>query len=876
MRGPHLTSVGDPLQRWQRVDKSSAGRATFAAMFWNRLASFALRQRLWILLVLGVVTAFMASRIPDIRMQYVFGGLLPENDPTHIAYERFQERFGSEGNVMLIGVATEALREPAGLQAWHDLAHAIGQTEIQVDTTDDGRDNAVVLPLIDSIFSLTHAHRLERDTVQERFQFVPVIPAGRMVPGGQVDAAFVDSVHAAIAALPFYDGLLVSEDGEATLLMVFIDPTLFNSERRGTVVEDVTALADRWSEENGIPIHLSGLPFIRIEMTNKVKGEIGWFISAALLVTALLLWLFFRNALVMGVSLLVVLVGVIWSLGTMALFDFPLTLLMSLIPPLMIVIGVPNCIYLINKYHAEYKRHGNKAMALQRMVVKVGNATLLTNLTTAFGFATFIFTHSDVLRNFGVVASLNVVAVFFISLAVIPALFSLLPPPKAKHTRHLDRKWMFTVVSKWVHLVQHHRPKVYLGALIIGIFSVIGILQMKTTGNIVDDLPDQDRVIRDLRWVEQHFHGVMPFEILVDTQREKGATSPAFLAKVEDFQALLGTYPEFSRSISAADATKFGVQAFYGGDPERYRLPTRNERSFMANYFRGSAAVASEDAGAGSVASSFFDSTRQVTRITAQMADIGTLEMRRLLEDLRPRADSIFPPEDYQVTYTGTSVVFLEGTSYMVGNLGISILLAVLVIALVMALLFHSARMVLIALVPNIFPLLFTAGIMGWTGIPIKPSTILVFSIALGISVDDTIHFLAKYRQELNLKSWNIGKAVIVALRETGVSMMYTSIVLFCGFLMFAMSEFEGTRALGFLVSVTLCMAMFTNLLLLPSLLLSFERALTTRSFREPFFDILDEEEDIELQGLEVRPGLAPGRGEEQHEDLLRKRGQGG
>jgi hypothetical protein len=433
---------------------------------------------------------------------------------------------------------------------------------------------------------------------------------------------------------------------------------------------------------------------------------------------------------------------------------------------------------------------------------------------------------------------------------------------------------MVGVVSRLISAVQYHRAKIYLGALFVFLLSVVGILQMKTTGNIVDDLPTEDRVIRDLRWVESHFHGVMPFEILVDTRKEKGATSPAFLSKVEDFQSLLQEYPEFSRSISAADAAKFGVQAFYGGDPERYRLPSRNERSFMASYFRGTAESADSAQGATRVSSGFFDSTRQVTRITAQMADIGTLEMRRLLDDLRPRADSIFPPEEYDVTYTGTSVVFLEGTSYMVGNLGISILLAVVVIALVMALLFHSARMVLIALVPNIFPLLFTAGIMGWTGIPIKPSTILVFSIALGISVDDTIHFLAKYRQELNVKSWNIGRSVVIALRETGVSMMYTSIVLFCGFLMFAMSEFEGTRALGLLISITLGMAMFTNLLILPSLLMSFEKALTTRSFREPFFDILDEEEDIELEGLEVRPGLAPGKGDEQHEDLIRRRGE--
>jgi predicted RND superfamily exporter protein len=690
--------------------------------------------------------------------------------------------------------------------------------------------------------------------------------------GGTVDQALADSITAELHNLPFYEGFLYTDRGDATLMMVFLDSKLFNSAKRGTVVEDLTALADAWSEKHGIELHYSGLPFIRTEMTNKVKGEIGYFIGAALLVTALLLFLFFRNPTVMGVSLVVVAMGVVWSLGTMVLFDYPITLLMSLIPPLMIVIGVPNCIYLVNKYHAEFKRHGNKAMALQRMIIKVGNATLLTNFTTALGFATFIFTHSDVLKNFGVVAALNIMAVFLISIIIIPALMTWLPPPREKHTRHLDRKWMFAFVNRLVSIVQTRRNPVYLGAGAVLLFSLGGIVQMQTTGNIVDDLPDSDRVIRDLKWMESRFHGVMPFEILVDAGRPNGATGDATLRRIERLQGVLAEYPEFSRSLSAVEVTKFAVQAFYGGMPERYRLPTRQERSFIGPWMRGSAAAAEESAAANGVAGNFFDSTKAVTRVSTQMADIGTLEMAALMEELRPRLDSIFPPEDFRLTLTGTSVVFLEGTTYMVRNLGISIALAICVIAAMMALLFRSARMVVIALLPNLFPLLFTAGVMGWAGIPIKPSTILVFSIAFGISVDDTIHFLAKYRQELNLKKWNIKQAVILALKETGVSMMYTSIVLFFGFLMFAMSEFDGTRSLGLLVSITLGVAMFTNLLLLPSLLLAFEKALTTKSFREPFFSILDEEEDIELEELSVRQGLAPGRGEEQHEGLRRHR----
>ncbi len=840
---------------------------------WNKVAGVLIRQRLLWLLVLGIGTMYIGSNIPNIRLQYQFGGLLPATDSTAIAYEEFKSVFGTEGNVMVIGSELSPLQSAKALSAWDGLAHSIRTMEVVRDTTDDGKDNPVLVSLVDSVFCMTAAFDVVRDTADRRFLLRPLLPDSVWHNGLTDEAA--SAFFERLFELPFYEGLLYNEERDATLMTVFMNPELFDSERRGTIVEDVTAIADEWSEDHGVPLYLSGLPFIRVEMTNKVKQEIGYFIGAAFAVTAFLLFLFFRNLIVMGVSMIVVGIGVIWAVGSTALFGYELNLMTSLIPPLMIVIGVPNCIYLVNKYHAEYKRHGNKAMALQRMIVKVGNATLLTNFTTALGFATFIFTRSEVLKQFGVITTLNILGMFVISIIVIPALMAGLPAPKTAHTRHLDRRWMFTVVNKLVHFVEGQRTKVYVGAALVLLFSFTGIVQMQTTGNIVDDIPDHDRVIQDLQWVEAEFGGSMPFEIMVDTRRPGGATTTNSLKHLDRLQNVLKEYPEFSRSVSAADATKFAFQAFKNGHPRNYRLPrTGMERTQFGPWLRGSATAAEGSKMAEGVTGNFFDSTRAVTRISVQMADVGTLEMRELLNEVRPRVDSIFPPEKYGLIMTGTSVAFLEGTTYMVTNLGISIALAICVIALIMASLFKSTRMVAIALVPNLFPLLFTAGVMGWFGIAIKPSTVLVFSIAFGISVDDTIHFLAKYRQELNMKSWNIREAVLMALKETGVSMMYTSIVLFFGFLMFAISNFEGTRFLGVLVSITLAVAMSTNLLLLPSLLLEFEKALTTRSFSEPFFSLMDEEEDIELEELAIQQGLSPGKGDEQHEALKGQREQ--
>ena len=835
---------------------------------WSRIASFLIRHRLPTVVALFAATVFMGLQIPDLKMQYKYGGILPEDDPAELAHANFLETFGAEGNVLVIGVEDERIRTSEGLLAWSKLAEDIRALRVEV--------NGQPTVIIDSVFAIPNA--FEVVAAKGVFELQPVAPD--MVSRGSDSEPLTDAraneIVESVRALPFYEGLLYNKNNDATLMMVVFDHDMLNSAKRGHIVEDIIELSDKWSEDTGIDTHLSGLPFIRISITNKVKGELGYFIGAAILVTALLLLLFFRNLAVVTVCLSVVAIGVIWSLGLMVLLDYRLTLLMSLIPPLMIVIGVPNCIYLVNKYQAGFKRHGNKMLALQRMVTKVGNATLLTNATTALGFATFIFTHSPVLVEFGVVSSISIMVAFGISIVLIPALFTWLPEPKERHLTHLDRVWVDKVVGTFVRTVQSGRRPVYVAGLIVAGFSAWGMTRMVTTGNIVDDLPEEDRVLVDLAWLEERFNGVMPFEVLVTAKDSSNYQDKNIISEhkgaIDSLQTLLTEYDEFSKSLSAIDAIKFCRQAVYEGNPNMYALPppgfAGSKELKLDKMLQRTQRANKDNSGANSVFSSFVDSTGRSTRISANMKDVGTLEMESLMAELRPRMDSIFPPDQFDLTVTGTSIVFLEGTNYLVKNLAISMTLAILVIALVMALLFRSARMVGIALIPNLLPLLFTAGIMGWTGIPIKPSTILVFSVAFGISVDDTIHFLAKYRQELQSNGWNIRAAVLAAVRETGVSMMYTSIVLFFGFLMFAMSEFDGTRSLGLLVSVTLLVAMFTNLMLLPSLLMSFAQFVTTRTFSEPFIDLLDEEEDVALDQLQVQKGTSPGRGDEQHQDL--------
>jgi predicted RND superfamily exporter protein len=788
---------------------------------WTFISSAILRYRIAILIVVAIATVFMAFMASKVDMEYRPANLLPQDDSTNINYNKFKELFAEDGNLIVMVIQGKELYELKNFRAWYQL----GQDLKKIDG-------------VDSVFSIAHLYSLKRNNDLKKFDFERVV---QRAPESQEE---VDSLYTRIHSLPFYQGLLYNDSTDATLMMVFVNANKFNSKERGDVITQITELGDRFSDHH-LKMHYSGLPYIRTVISERVKGEMGKFVGMAALVAALLLFLFFRSFKVVAVCLLVVTIGVIWSIGTISLFDYRINILMALIPPLIIVIGVPNGVFLLNKYHYEFKNHGNKIKALTRVIQKVGNATFMTNATTAMGFATFIFTQSDMLKQFGVVASISIMALFLLSIVIIPSVFSFLPDPKERHTKHLERKWLYHTVDRLVIWVTGYRRYVYIITAVLFFVGIYGISLIRATGNIVDDLPKDDPVLYDLQFIEDNFNGVMPFEVMIDTRKAGNVTQPGTLKKIDELQAELATHPELSKSLSIADALKFAKQGFYNGNPSKYSLINNNERSFIAPYLSGN----KDESGLSQM---FIDTSRTITRVTAQMADIGTTEMDILITKLRPKIDAIFPPADFDVVLTGTSVVFLKGTNYLVKNLFISLILAIIVIASVMSLLFRSWRMVLVSLVPNLFPLVITAAIMGYAGIPIKPSTILVFSIAFGISVDDTIHFLAKYRQELRHHEWNIKLSVIKSVRETGVSMIYTSIVLFFGFGIFALSNFDGTVALGVLVSVTLFVAMLANLVLLPSLLLTLERSITTKSFNEPMLEIIDEEEDIDLDDLVI------------------------
>ena len=791
---------------------------------WAKISRFILRNKLFLLLALLLSTVFMGYKAKDVLYSYKFMPLLPEDDPVFIEHQEFLSHFGQEGNVVVVGFQTDSLFELESFNAFYNL-----------------RSDLMNVDGVEEVVSLLQAQDLIKNEVSKSFEFKPVCEA---ILRSQSEAALVKSE---LESLPFYKDLFYNAETNAYLMALTLNQEVLDSEERVALIESIEAIINPFAAQINVAVHYSGLPYIRTKSTVKTKAEVKMFIFLAMAVTAFIMLLFFRSFSAMFYSMLVVGIGVIWAIGTIHLLGFKITVLTALIPPLIIVIGIPNCIFLLNKYHNEYKQHGNKVKALSRVIQKVGNATFMTNATTAAGFATFMITQTQILVEFGIVASINIILVFFISLIIIPSIYSYLPAPKSRHLSHLERSWVNNLARWMEKVVLHHRSSIYFSTVFLMLIAFYGVSKIQTTGNIVDDIPKDDPISIDLQFFEEHFSGVMPFEIMIDTHKKNGVNKLSTLKRIKKLEEVLLEYPEISTPTSIANLARFSKQSYYNGNPDYYSLPSSQEKNFILKYAKNTST------GSASIFSSFTDSTNSVARVSARMKDIGTKQMRALRDSIRPKIDAIFPPQKYDVSITGNSVLFLEGTTYLVKNLFTSLLLAIGLIAVLMAWMFSSSRMVLVSLLPNLIPLILTGALMGYFGISIKPSTILVFSIAFGISIDDTIHFLAKYRQELKANNWNIRTAVVNALRETGVSMFYTSIVLFFGFSIFIASDFGGTVALGLLVSVTLLFAMLANLLLLPSLLLSLERIITTRAFKEPLIDILDEEEDIELDALKIK-----------------------
>lgn len=762
---------------------------------WTRLAHFIIKYRLPLVILIGLITLFMGYHAKDAEMSYDFRGTVPANDPEQVFFTEFRKQFGEDGNVVAVGLKDSAIYQ-------YENFELLRQFCLEV------KDMAGV----NDVISLPRIKQIEKDTAETRFILTDVFP-DKITSQAQLDSLLIEAKKQ-----KFYIGQIVNEKNGAIAILVSIKKEVLNSSKRVGLTDQITEAGEAFSEKTGIALHYAGLPFVRSVITSQVGQELKIFLLVSVIITGIILLVFFRSLRAVIFPLIVIGIIVVWVLGTIALFGFKISLLSGMIPPIIVVIGIPNAIYLMNKYHTEFVSHGNKMLAISRVVRKVGLATFMTNLTTAIGFLVLISADITILREFGIVAGINVMATFVVSLILIPGVFSWMPPPSAKHLKHLDVKAFDKALNAVDLLVHRHRTIIYGVAVTTVVFAVIGMAKLHSVSFMVDDLPAESVVKRDLVFFEENFSGVMPLEIVLNTGKKRGVIDVKNLQKIDEFEQFLAQQEDISKPVSLVSFVKAAKQAFYNNNPDRYTLPDNRERGFILRYMKGQ----SDSSG---LFKSFVDEDMQVMRISMQVADVGSDKMDSLINQvIQPKIDTMFADTDMTATITGTTPLFIKGNKFLIENLRGSLLLAFALIAITMGLLFANIRMIIISLIPNFIPMMITAALMGYFGVPLKPSTVLIFSITFGISVDYSIHFLAKYRQELHATSFFVPVAISNSILEVGKSMIYTSIVLFSGFIIFTFSSFGGTIALGMLTSTTLLISMTTNLILLPSLIMTFDR----------------------------------------------------
>ena len=869
---------------------------------WNRIANFILKNRFFVLGLITLVTVYMGYyAATGLRMENKYGIVLPKDSPTTQNYNLFKERFGEDGSTFVIALQTDSLFTKENLLKWKTLGDSILQL--------DG---------VESVISEATLFNIKNNKTENKFEIE------RIFSDITYQEKPIEQIKNEIKRNPLYNKVLYNDSTHVTLMMVAMDERYLTDLKKSGVIFDIQKLAEHFCGEMG-EVHYAGLPYLRVILAKRINSEMYTFVAISMLVSSLLMYFFFRSVRAVLICMTVVGVSVIQAMGSIAIMGYSISIMMALIPPLMIVIGIPNCIYLYNKYHQELAQHGNKMKALNRVVSKTGIAMFLTNVTTALGFVTFLFTNSEKFYEFGMISTINIMLCYVVSLCLVPILASFVRNTPERHLKHLDRKMAVGFMNKLVYITAFKRTWVYIITLIITVISAIGMFKMTVTGNITGDLPKKDPILKDIHFMEKNFGGAIPFEVMIDYKEKGRLFGKNTLNKLEEAQTMMAQDTMFSKTISIVDFIKVVNMAYYDNNPARYTIIAKRDKLRLAKYLDNFSMTNNNSSFS---IKDLVDTSNFILRIRTQMRDVGSYEVSDQVQKVKHRIDSIMNPdrkdierlykkvdagkkeyvdsliynypniynsltsvisnknedlqykfdtdselikkyyskpqfkqqlrsainnEYYDVVLTGTSVVASEGTQYLVTNLLSSIVFAVISIAALMSLLFSSIRMVIVSMIPNLIPMIVTAGIMGWFNIPLKPSTLLIFSIALGITVDNTIHFLAKYRQELKLKRWDLKDCVAISIQETGLSIIYTSVILFFGFIVFIFSDFGGTQALGYLSAITYFVALFTNLVLLPCLLLSLERRITTKSFEEPLFELYDEELDFDLFQLEVQ-----------------------
>lgn len=752
--------------------------------FWSRAAQWILDHPRLIVAAIGVLTLAFGVAMFQLETDHTAGNFVSDEDEFVREFQEVSRVFGRSETILYVVFHETDVFDDAFLEQMDGLTKRLARFEG-----------------VDNVLSLTNVPHLDRRDGE-------LVTAPVYRPGLSDE----DSRRRFVRQ-PFLEGLLLSEDGSATVMMVRIDPVFNATPARVDLVNAIESSADELPGE----VALAGFPYLRTNYAQRVTREAPLFTVLALIVSLVFLFLTFRSWRAVLLPTVIVTLGIIWTFGLMALLGQKLNIVTSVLPALIVIIGMATAIHLTTKFFDQYDLLRDRRAAVQATVRTVGVATFLTCLTTAIGFAVLTLSGNRLLIGFGVFASVGIMILYLLSITLIPIAYVRLRDPRENVMSLATHDRFARFFDAKARLIRRFSG-VFVGvAVTLVVVGVVGASQISTDIFVFSDFFEDDPLRQDLAVFEGEFGGVLPMEVVIESEREGRFKTLGSMRQLEQLQLQLASFEPVGLNLSPVDLVKMGNQAYFGGHPGAYRLPSGYELPFLQD------ALGRFIGGAGDTTLMdqlplLVDSTFTRARIFLGVQDIGTERMNMLADTVSALARARFEGSEYDVTVTGTAIMSTRSGESLVRNLIVSLSVALLIISLLMALLFRSRALTFISLAPNVIPLLVVGGAMGFFQITLKPSTALIFSLAFGIAVDDTIHFLAKYRIH-RVDGHSRDEAIRMTLRQTGKAILFTSLILMSGFLVFTLSSFGGTVNMGALTALTLAVALIANLFLLPALL---------------------------------------------------------
>ena len=737
-----------------------------------------------VLTALSLLMLFLGYRATKLQFDYDFEKFFPQEDADLVFYQEYRNTFENDNDFILIGVENyEGIFQQSFLK----------QVEL---FTEELR----TLPHLREVISPLEMKYFELGSMgigfNQKAYFHPDAP----------ELYREDSLRLTAIQEPIAEMVSIPNN---SIILVIKNIQFPSKEESDELATELQALVNSQPFDE---VHTLGKIMGQKTYIEVLKVEFLTFMLISIFVLIVFLIVAYRSAWGVLIPLATVLLAVIGSLGFMELSGTPLNMMTTLLPVIMLVVGMSDVIHLVSKYLEEIRMKRDKLTAIRNMLKKVGVATLLTSLTTALGFITLIGVNMEPIQDFGVFTAVGVLLAFVLSILFIPAIFMLIKTPKIVNDERLQNGWE-RGLGKLFLILSRNRKKVLIIYGLLTVVLLLGASRIQFDYYLMQDLDEHQPLMKDLRFFQKQFGGIRPFEMAIIPQKEYKVSDFEVMKELEKVTSYLDSTYGVNQLVSPALPYKYLNKILRNGKSDYYKIPKSEKRyTFLKEKI--------EPFKEKMVDHQLFSETEKIGRINGRMVDPGSRTMLERNELLRNFIAEQVDTSIVQFKLTGTPAIIDESGRYVSRNIVIGLLIAFAIIALSMGVLFKSIKVALISLVPNIFPILLTAGFIGFAGIDLNMSTAIVFTIAFGIAVDDTIHFLSRYRQEMRMGSSNL-----IGLRRTfistGKAIIITTIILLGGFGSLVFSDFLSTFYIGLFVCMTLISAVITDLTLLPMLLLA-------------------------------------------------------